>query len=120
MSQPSPEMTNGQQSSVGSTRSGISALEAAHTAISTSRQHVEDTKNNLSSTYTGSDGYNYGNLITDWETQCDIILKNLQDMIDTLNTSLTQHTQTQSGANEAIHHANNAGQAVFDTLAGHN
>ncbi|MFF4014690.1 hypothetical protein [Streptomyces sp. NPDC001843] len=112
------EMTSGQQSSESSTQRGINALEQAHSAISRSKQDVDDTKHSLSSTYTGGDGHGYQDLLTAWDEQCQIILNNLQDMIDKLQRSGTQHRQTQSAATDAIHHARSAGQAAFDALAG--
>jgi uncharacterized protein YukE len=107
----------GQQSSDTSTRNGIMALEQAYTSIQSSLQDVESTRNNLATSYQGSDGGKYGQLLDQWDDQVKIILKNLNDMIDKLNQSLTQHGQMQGSANDAVDSAYSASQAAFDALA---
>lgn len=112
------DVTNGQQSSEGSTRNGIMALEQAYSSIQASLQDVENTKNNLASSYQGSDGGKYGQLLDQWDDQVQIILKNLNDMIDKLNQSLTEHGKMQGSANESVDSAYSASQAAFEALAG--
>ncbi|MFD7080669.1 hypothetical protein ACFYXV_32095 [Streptomyces sp. NPDC002181] len=107
-----------QQSSATSTRNGIQALEMAFTGIQKSRSDVEATRFSLSSGYQGSDGHSFQNLITAWEKQADIILKNLQDMIDALNETLTKHGLQQGSSNEAINQAYQQSEAIFDALTG--
>ncbi|MEV1046871.1 hypothetical protein [Streptomyces sp. NPDC049916] len=107
-----------QQSSESSTRNGIQALEMAYSGVQRILQDVHSTKGNLASTYQGSDGNRYGQLLDKWDDQVVIILKNLEDMIDKLNTSLVQHGLTQGSSNDAIDQAFNASEAAFDALSG--
>ncbi|MFJ8027540.1 hypothetical protein [Streptomyces sp. NPDC096311] len=107
-----------QQSNESSTRNGISALETAYSAVQRSLQDVESTKNNLSRAYQGSDGGAYGKLLDLWDDQVVIILKNLEDMIDKLNTSLVQHNLAQGSGRESIDQAFSASEAAFNALSG--
>ncbi|MFF3400162.1 hypothetical protein ACFYW6_16720 [Streptomyces sp. NPDC002659] len=107
-----------QQSAETATRNGIQALEMAFSGIVKSRQDVEATKFNLSSGYQGSDGNAFQSLITAWEEQADVILKNVEDMIETLNHTLTEHGLQQGSSNEQINTAYNQSASVFDTLTG--
>ncbi|MCT9084301.1 hypothetical protein [Streptomyces fulvoviolaceus] len=107
-----------QQSEESSTRNGISALETAYSGVQRILQDVESTKNNLSTSYQGSDGGAYGKLLDLWDDQVVVILKNLEDMIDKLNTSLTQHNLAQGSGREAIDQAFSASEAAFDALSG--
>ncbi|MYQ82179.1 hypothetical protein GTY51_00430 [Streptomyces sp. SID4936] len=107
---------NLQQSSESSTRNGIQALEAAYSGILKSRQDVDNTRNNLSKGYQGSDGGQYGALLKQWDDQVNIILRNLEDMVDKLNTSLVEHGKTQGSSNDAINQAYSASQKAFDDL----
>ncbi|WP_244373824.1 hypothetical protein [Streptomyces griseorubiginosus] len=118
MSQMSPEMNSGQQSSVASTRNGIMALESAYSSILRSLQDVESTKDHVAATYKGTDGYTYKTLLDQWDDQVKIILTNLSDMIDKLNQSLTAHQQTQGSAHDDIDQAYSASEAAFEALAG--
>ncbi|WP_262061188.1 hypothetical protein [Streptomyces sp. STR69] len=111
-------VSNGQQSSESSTRNGVQALETAFSGIQNSKQDVENTRFNLASGYQGSDGGKYGGLISQWEDQCDIVLKNLKDVIEGLNQSLVQHGKQQGSSNDSIDQAYNQAQSVFDTLSG--
>lgn len=110
--------TGAQQSSEASTRNGISALEQAYSGVQRILQDVESTKHNLSGSYQGSDGGAYGKLLDLWDDQVAVILNNLEDMIDKLNTSLVQHGMAQGSGNEAIDQAFGASEAAFDALAG--
>ncbi|MEV5810352.1 hypothetical protein [Streptomyces parvulus] len=107
-----------QQSSESSTRNGIQALEMAYSGVQRILQDVHGTKNNLSSSYQGSDGGAYSRLLDLWDDQVVVILKNLEDMIDKLNTSLVEHGLAQGSSNEAIDQAFSASEAAFDALAG--
>ncbi|MFE9888533.1 hypothetical protein [Streptomyces scopuliridis] len=108
----------GQQSSESSTRNGIQALEMAYSNIQRILQDVHNTKGNLAGSYQGSDGGAYGRLLDKWDDQVVIILKNLDDMIDKLNTSLVQHGLAQGSSNASIDQAFSASEAAFDALAG--
>jgi uncharacterized protein YukE len=109
---------DGQQSNEQSTRNGIQALESAFSGIMKSRQDVDSTRATLSSGYQGSDGGAFGDLLVKWDDQANIILKNLQDMIDKLNTSLVEHNKTQGSSNEAINAAYQQSDSIFNQLTG--
>lgn len=109
---------NGQQSNEQATRNGIQALESAFSGILKSRQDVDQTRATLSSGYQGSDGGQFGSLLKQWDDQCNSILRSLEDMVDKLNQSLSQHGKTQGSSNESINQAYSASQAAFDQLAG--
>ena len=107
-----------QQSQVTATKNGINALEQAFSGITKIRQDVESTRHNLASGYKGSDGQKFGDLVNNWEQQCDIILKNLRDMVDKLNQTLTSQHQQQGSSNDQINQAYSQAQSVFDALHG--
>jgi uncharacterized protein YukE len=109
---------DGQQSNEQATRNGIQALESAFSGIMKSRQDVDGTRATLSSGYQGSDGGQFGQLLQQWDDQANVILKNLEDMIDKLNTSLQQHSKTQGSSNDAINQAYNQSDSVFHQLTG--
>ncbi|MEU8543814.1 hypothetical protein AB0C52_28135 [Streptomyces sp. NPDC048717] len=100
------------------TRNGIMALESAFTGILRSRQDVEAMRNNLSTGYQGSDGHSYTGLIEKWEGHADTILRNLDEMIGTLNHTLSSMRQNQGSSNEAINQAYHQSEAIFDQLTG--
>lgn len=110
--------TGGQQSEESSTRNGILSLEQAYSGIQRILQDVEGTKNNLARAYQGSDGGAYGRLLDLWDDQVVIILNNLEEMIDRLNTSLLEHGKAQGSGNEAIDQAFSSSEAAFDALSG--
>lgn len=107
-----------QQSEERATRNGIQSLELAFSGVLKSRQDVEGTKNTLMSYYKGSDGGAFKDLVTAWEAQADVILRNLQEMIDTLNETLRQQGLQQGSSNEQINQAYAQSDAIFDTLVG--
>ncbi|MFJ9031030.1 hypothetical protein ACIRQP_21360 [Streptomyces sp. NPDC102274] len=108
----------GQQSNEQATRNGIQALESAFSGILKSRQDVDGTRATLSRGYQGSDGAMYGQLLQQWDQQVNVILKNLEDMIGKLNTSLVEHNKSQGSSNESINQAFSASDAAFQTLTG--
>ncbi|MET8942580.1 hypothetical protein ABZX30_03025 [Streptomyces sp. NPDC004542] len=108
----------GQQSSAQATRNGIHALESALSGITRSRQDVDSTRGDLSRGYQGSDGAQFGQLLVKWDEQATVIQRNLQDMIDKLTASLSEHQRTQTAAGDAIIQASNASDAAFQTLTG--
>jgi uncharacterized protein YukE len=105
-----------QQSQVSATKNGVNALEQAFTGITKIRQDVESTRHNLASGYKGSDGKQFGELVDNWEQQCDVILGNLRDMVDKLNQTLTKQHQQQGSSNDQINQAYNQSQSVFNAL----
>lgn len=107
-----------QQSQVSATKNGIHALEQASSGITKIRQDVESTRHNLASGYKGSDGGQFGQLVNDWESKCDVILTNLRDMVDKLNQTLTKQNQQQGASNDQINQASSQSQSVFNTLQG--
>lgn len=111
-------MAGMQQSEERATRNGINALEQAFTGIQNCRQDVENMKHNLASGLKGSDGKAYQDLLKQWDDQAEIISRNVQEMIETLNETLRQQNLTQGSSNEAINQAYNQSQAVFDALRG--
>lgn len=111
-------MAGGQQSSEQATRNGVQALESAFSGILKCRQDVDNTRATLSSGYQGSDGGQFGTLLAQWDEQCNTILRNLEDMVDKLNTSLVEHGKAQGSSNDAINQAFNASQSAFDQLIG--
>lgn len=110
--------TGGQQSEESSTRNGILSLEQAYSGIQRILQDVEGTKNNLARSYQGSDGGAYGRLLDLWDDQVVIILNNLEEMIDRLNTSLAEHGKAQGSGNQAIDQAFSSSEAAFEALSG--
>ncbi|MFF3334495.1 hypothetical protein ACFYWX_33930 [Streptomyces sp. NPDC002888] len=108
----------GQQSSAQATTNGIRALEAALEGVARSRRDVDDTRGNLARGYQGSDGAQFGVLLTKWDEQCSVIQKNLGEMIQALQTSLVEHGKTQTASTDAIQQASHASDAVFQTLTG--
>ncbi|MGW0855111.1 hypothetical protein [Streptomyces sp. NPDC002690] len=109
---------NGQQSSEHATRNGIQALEMAFSGIFRSRQDVEATRHHLASGYRAEDGAAFGELIREWEGKVDTILRNLEGMIDKLNTSLSEHQKAQGSSREEINAAYKQSESVFDQLTG--
>ncbi|MCX4402988.1 hypothetical protein ACFV8Z_25770 [Streptomyces sp. NPDC059837] len=109
---------DGQQSSEQATRNGIQALESAFSGIMKARQDVDGTRATLSSGYQGSDGGQYGQLLQQWDDQVNVILRNLEDMVDKLNTSLVEHGKAQGSSNDAINQAYNASDSAFHQLTG--
>ncbi|MCO5971952.1 WXG100 family type VII secretion target [Actinoallomurus soli] len=107
-----------QQSEVRATKNGIQALEMAYTGITKIKQDVESTRFNLAAGYKGSDGQAFQDLVNSWEQQADVILKNLQDMVDKLNQTLTSQHQQQGSSNESINQGYQQAQAVFNALHG--
>ncbi|MCO6008481.1 MULTISPECIES: WXG100 family type VII secretion target [Actinoallomurus] len=107
-----------QQSEVRSTKNGVQALEMAYTGITKIKQDVEATRFNLASGYKGSDGQAFQDLVNSWEQQADVILKNLQDMVDKLNQTLTAQHQQQGSSNDQINQGYQQAQAVFNALHG--
>ncbi|WP_345430102.1 WXG100 family type VII secretion target [Actinoallomurus vinaceus] len=107
-----------QQSEVRSTKNGVQALEMAYTGITKIKQDVESTRFNLASGYKGSDGQAFQDLVNSWEQQADVILKNLQDMVDKLNQTLTSQHQQQGSSNDQINQGYQQAQAVFNALHG--
>ncbi|WP_327249987.1 WXG100 family type VII secretion target [Streptomyces sp. NBC_01320] len=106
-----------QQSEVGATRNGISALEQARGGVLRCQQDVQNTRTGLSSGYGGADGGAFGNLLDQWDQNADIILSNLDRMIDELNQTLSEHGMTQGSANDSISGELNKSGSVFDTLS---
>ncbi|KAF2775047.1 hypothetical protein STPH1_7234 [Streptomyces sp. OM5714] len=107
-----------QQSEENATRNGVQALETAFSGVLRCRQDVEATKTTLMLHYKGSDGGAFKDLVTSWEEKADVILKNVQDMIETLNQTLAEHGKQQGSSNQAINEAYAQSDAVFDALAG--
>lgn len=107
-----------QQSEVRATKNGIQALESAFSGISRIKQDVQSTRYNLSAGYKGSDGGAFQKLVEDWEEQADVILKNLEEMVDRLNQTLTRHQQQQGSSNDQINQGFQQARAVFDALHG--
>ncbi len=107
-----------QQSEESATRNGVQALEMAFNGVLRCRQDVETTKTNLMTHYQGSDGGAFRNLVTSWEEKADVILRNVQDMIETLNETLTEHGRQQGSSNDSINQAYAQSNSVFDALAG--
>lgn len=107
-----------QASQVTATKNGIGALETAFRRIYAIRQEVESTRQGLGSHYQGSDGKQFGDLVSAWEGQCDIILKNLEGMVDQLNNTLASQHQLQGSSNDQINEAYRQAKSVFDVLQG--
>jgi uncharacterized protein YukE len=107
-----------QQSEEQATRNGVQALESAFSGILRCRQDVESTRFNLASGYKGSDGGAFGKLMESWEQQADVILRNVEDMVQALNQTLSEQGKRQGSSNEQINQAYSQSQGVFDTLAG--
>ncbi|GAA0328624.1 hypothetical protein NE235_20350 [Actinoallomurus spadix] len=111
-------MADMQQSQVRATQNGIKALEMAFSGITRIRQDVQSTRFNLAAGYQGKDGWSFQKLVESWEDQADIILRNLRDMVNKLNDTLTAQHQQQGSANDQINQGYQQAQAVFDALHG--
>ncbi|MFF4579875.1 hypothetical protein [Streptomyces sp. NPDC001389] len=107
-----------QQSSELATRNGVQALEMAFSGILRCRQDVDHIAGQLATSYGGTDGSKFGELLRAWDGQANIILKNLESMVEALNMSLKQHNMTQGAADEAINQAYNKSISEFDALYG--
>ncbi|MET9886706.1 hypothetical protein ABZZ20_26925 [Streptomyces sp. NPDC006430] len=113
-----PGIVNGQQSSVTSTRNGIMALEQAFSGIMRIRTDVNSTQHALGSGYQGSDGGGFQKLLTAWDAQVDVILRNLDSMVDTLNQTLAKHNEQQGSTNTEIDSAFGRAEAAFKAITG--
>ncbi|MGC9501096.1 WXG100 family type VII secretion target [Streptomyces sp. WG7] len=105
-----------QQSEEGATRNGIQALEMAHTGVQRCQQDVQATRNNLGTSYGGSDGGAFGKLLDQWDQNVDTILLNLNRMVEELNETLREHGLTQGATNEVIQGQQLRSSMVFDGL----
>ncbi|MCX2923467.1 WXG100 family type VII secretion target [Streptomyces sp. NEAU-W12] len=105
-----------QQSEEGATRNGIQALQMAYTGVQRCQQDVQSTRNNLGTSYGGSDGGAFGKLLDQWDQNVDTILLNLDRMVDELNETLREHGLTQGASNDAIVQQQARSSTVFDGL----
>ncbi|MEK8145863.1 hypothetical protein NKH18_45385 [Streptomyces sp. M10(2022)] len=94
----------------------MNALEMAFSGIQNSRQDVESMKFNLSSGYKGTDGGAFQELLRKWDSQAEIITRNVRDMIDTLNDTLKHQRHEQSANNDSVQQASNESESVFNAL----
>lgn len=90
----------------------------AFSGVQSRRQDVENTKHGMMSALQGSDGGAFQKLLDSWDEHAEIISKNLQDMINQLNETLTQQGLTQGSSNEAIDQAYSQSATIFDNLMG--
>ncbi|MEE1940112.1 hypothetical protein V1L54_12000 [Streptomyces sp. TRM 70361] len=105
-----------QQSTEESTRNGIEALSMAFKGVQRCQQDVQGTRQNLGTSYGGSDGGAFGKLLDEWDRNVDTILLNLDRMVDELNETLREHGLAQGSSNEAINEQYNRSTTVFDEL----
>ena len=73
-------------------------------------------RHNLSSSYGGSDGGDYGKLLDQWDGNVDIILANLDRMVDELNETLRSHNLVQGSSNDSNDSEYQRSTQVFDRL----
>nr|WP_234387806.1 hypothetical protein [Streptomyces tibetensis] len=73
---------------------------------------------NLGNSYGGSDGKKYQELLQQWDDQAEVISKNLNDVISTLNETLRQNNLTQGSQQEAVDQEFSQAQSIFDSLRG--
>ncbi|GAA2328104.1 hypothetical protein [Streptomyces cuspidosporus] len=111
-------MSSMQRAEEQATRNGIQALEMAFSGVQSRRQDVENTKHGMMQALQGSDGGAFQKLLDSWDEHAEIISKNLQDMINQLNETLTQQGLTQGSSNEAIDQAYSQSATIFDNLMG--
>ncbi|MEV7080016.1 hypothetical protein AB0N88_15915 [Streptomyces sp. NPDC093516] len=117
-------MSKLRRSDAWATRNGITALESALQGVQRCRADVEATRNALTTGYQGSDGRAYAELIMQWEARCKKITDNLEHMINTLTTSLSEIDKNQQASNEAIRAAaaqsnsTHGSGATYNTLMG--
>lgn len=111
-------MAGMQRSDEQGTRNGIQALEMAFSGVQSRRQDVESTKHGMMSALQGSDGGAFQKLLDSWDEHAEIISKNLQDMINQLNETLSSKGMTQGSSNEAVNQAYSQSQTIFDGLMG--
>lgn len=90
----------------------------AFSGVQSRRQDVENTKHGMMQALQGSDGGAFQKLLDSWDEHAEIISKNLQDMINQLNETLTQQGLTQGSSNEAIDQAYSQSATIFDNLMG--
>ncbi|MFF9076444.1 hypothetical protein ACF1BP_32080 [Streptomyces sp. NPDC014735] len=115
MSTPSPQPGNLQTSSQSANQLGHNALGQAERGVKRSQDDVKTTMQGLITTYGGEDGGAYQRLLADWSTQVDVIVKNIGDMMRTLEeTGLAQRT-TQRNTTNLIASSKSANDA-FSTL----
>ncbi|MEU5023503.1 WXG100 family type VII secretion target [Streptomyces milbemycinicus] len=106
------------RSEEGATRNGISSTEEAFANIQVCRQDVENTKMNVGGSYGGSDGQKYQDLLQAWDDQAEVISRNLNDVIDTLNETLRANNLTQGSQKDAVDQEYTQSKAIFDALRG--
>ena len=111
-------MSSLQRAEEQATRNGIEALETAFSGVQNRRQEVENTKHGMMSALQGSDGNAFQKLLDSWDEHAEIISKNLQDMINQLNDTLTAQGLTQGSSNEAVNQAYSQSATIFDNLMG--
>ncbi|MBM9624498.1 hypothetical protein [Streptomyces zhihengii] len=101
------------------TQQGISALSDGAGDVRRGRTSVEEVKSVLLPGYQGADGAEFGRLLNDWLTQCEVVARKLDEMQATLEETLRSKTGNQQAAQEMITQArNNSGaNAIFSRLA---
>ncbi|MFE0731264.1 hypothetical protein ACFW2X_24065 [Streptomyces antibioticus] len=107
-----------QQSEEQATRNGILALESAFNGVLRCQQDVQGTGADLATSYQGSDGGKYKQLLERWDEHVDTILINLDRMVDELNNTLKEHGLAQGSASDSIDAEYSRSTAVFDELNG--
>lgn len=103
-----------QQSEEQATRNGIGSLETAFSSILASQQHVQTTAMNVG--YGGRDGQKFKLMLDTWDGHVDRILLSLDQMVDELNNTLTEHGELQGSTSDAIDAEYSRSTAVFDQL----
>ncbi|MFI1401003.1 hypothetical protein [Streptomyces sp. NPDC020681] len=93
------------------------ALESALTRIRSSRSHVETIEVTLATGYQGADGGEFSRMLKAWQSQCNIIERNLVGMVDALQDTKQQHSTHQEATRQQIA-AESSRSTVFDRLTG--
>lgn len=109
-----------QQSEERATRNGIQALQMAFSGVLRCQQEVQNTKGNLGTSYGGSDGGKFQQLLEQWDSHADTIMINLDRMVDELNETLREQGLAQGSAEQKINEEYSRSTAVFDELNGTN
>ena len=102
------------------TQQGISALIDGAGDIRRGRASVDEVKSVLLPGYQGSDGAEFGSLLNDWLTQCEVVARKLDEMQQTLEATLKSKGNHQQATQDTIAaHRKSTGShdAIFSRLA---
>ena len=115
MSTPTPPPGNIQTSSQSTNQLGYNALGQAQDGVKRSQEDVRTTMNGLITKYGGEDGGAFQQLLAEWSEQVDVIVKNVGDMMRTLEDTGLAQRRTQGNTTNLIASSKSSND-VFSTL----